>query len=108
MDKIGLRNKIRALDGLTHEEKSALIGLLHHQKKYDLVWEDKPEAVEERLRDELSVLHEVKERAILSEATDAPNHKLPPLVRELGDKAQNAFREQYVMEYITGKEANNE
>ena len=76
MDKIELGNKIRALDGLTHEEKSALIELLHQQKKYGLVWEDKPEAVEERLRDELPVFREVKERAIISEADDAPNHIL--------------------------------
>ena len=76
MDKIELKNKIRALDGLTDEEKSALIGLLNHQKKYGLVWEDKPEAVEDRLRDDLPVLHEVKERAIISKADDAPNHIL--------------------------------
>ena len=76
MDKIELKNKIRALDGLTHEEKSALIELLNHQKKYGLVWEDKPEAAEERLRDELPVLREVKERAIISEEADAPNHIL--------------------------------
>ena len=76
MDKIELKNKIRALEGLTNEEKSALIELLNHQKKYGLVWEDKSEAVEERLRDELPILHEVKERAIISEADDAPNHIL--------------------------------
>lgn len=76
MDKIELKNKIRKLEGLTNEEKSALIEMLNHQKKYGLVWEDKPEDVEERLRDELPVFREVKERAIVSDADDAPNHIL--------------------------------
>ena len=76
MDKIALINKIRGLDGLTQEEKSALLGLLRTQKKYGLVWEDKPEDVEERLCDELPVLAEVKERALVSDCKDAPNHIL--------------------------------
>ena len=76
MDKIALINKIRGLDGLTQEEKSALLGLLRTQKKYGLVWEDKPENVEERLCDELPVLAEVKERALVSNCKDAPNHIL--------------------------------
>lgn len=76
MDKIALKNKIRELDGLTNDEKAALIELLNKQKKYGLVWEEKPEDVEERLRDELPVLKEVKERFISSEGPDAPNHIL--------------------------------
>lgn len=76
MDKIELKNKISKLEGLTNDEKSALINMLNHEKKYGLVWEDKPEEVEERLRDELPVLREVKERAIVSESDDAPNHIL--------------------------------
>lgn len=76
MDKIALKNKIRALEGLTNDEKAALLELLNKQKKYGLVWEDKPEDVEERLRDELPVLKEVKERFISSEDPEAPNHIL--------------------------------
>lgn len=38
------------------------------------MWEDKPEDVEERLREELPVLTEVSDRAIISENPDAPNH----------------------------------
>lgn len=76
MDKNALVNKIRTIEGLTSDEKSALIDLLRKQKKYGLVWEDKPEDVEERLRDELPVLKEVKERALISEEKDAPNHIL--------------------------------
>ena len=76
MDKIALKNKIRALEGLTNDEKAALLELLNKQKKYGLVWEDKPEDVEERLRDELPVLKEVKERFIASDDPEAPNHVL--------------------------------
>ena len=76
MDKQALIEKIKGLDGLTNDEKSNLLGLLRSHKKYGLVWEDKPEDVEERLRDELPVLTEVKERALISEAPDAPNHIL--------------------------------
>lgn len=76
MDKKELRNKILALEGLTNDEKSTLIELLNKQKKYGLVWENKPEAVEERLREELPVLCEVKERFIPSSDPDAPNHVL--------------------------------
>ncbi len=76
IDKAALISKLRDLEGLTDEEKSNLIGLLRQHKKYGLVWEDKPEDVEERLREELPVLTEVKERRIISDAPDAPNHIL--------------------------------
>ena len=76
MDKHALRQKILHLDALTNEEKSALLELLNKQKKYGLVWEEKPEEVEERMRNSLPVLREVKERAILSDTADAPNHIL--------------------------------
>ena len=76
MDKTALKHKILTLEGLTNEEKSALLELLNKQKKYGLVWEEKPEDVEERLRDSLPVFKEVKERAILSTSPDAPNHIL--------------------------------
>ena len=76
MNKKELYNKILQLDGLTNEEKSELLGLLRKQKKYGLVWEDKPEDVEERLREELPVLIEDTSKAIISEDADAPNHIL--------------------------------
>ena len=76
MNKKELYNKILQLDGLTNEEKSELLGLLRKQKKYGLVWEDKPEDVEERLREELPVLIEDTSKAIISKDTDAPNHIL--------------------------------
>lgn len=62
------------LDGITDDERAALLGLLRESKTYGLVWEDKPEDVEERLREELPVLTEVSDRAIISDNSDAPNH----------------------------------
>ena len=76
MDKSALVNKIKLLEGLTNNEKADLIGLLRSHKKYGLVWEEKAEDVEERLREQLPVLNEVKERAIVSDNADAPNHIL--------------------------------
>ncbi len=76
MNKTELANKILAIEGLSNEEKAALLKLLREQKKYGLVWEDKPEDIEERLRSELPVLTEVKERAIISDDPNAPNHIL--------------------------------
>lgn len=78
MDKYELINKIRKLDGLTTEEKSCLLELLRKQKRYGLVWEDKPEKVEEDLKTKVPVLKEVKERAIINDTNTEhyPNHVL--------------------------------
>ena len=59
-----LIERVKAIAGLTDDERGDLLELLRTQKTYGLVWEDKPEDVEERLRDELPVLVEVPERAI--------------------------------------------
>lgn len=69
-----LIRRVNEIDGLTNDERSALIGLLRETKSYGLVWENKVEAVEERLRDELPILTEVPERAIISDDKNAPNH----------------------------------
>ena len=76
INKYELAKKITQLEGLTNEEKASLVELLRSQKKYGLVWEDKPEEIETRLVDELPVLTEVPERAIVSDSPDAPNHIL--------------------------------
>lgn len=75
-DRANLIKRVNTIEGLTDKERSALLGLLRENKTYGLVWEDKPEDVEERLRDELPILTEVPERAIISEDKDAPNHIL--------------------------------
>ena len=76
IDKSELISKLQTLEGLTADERSSLIGLVREHKKYGLVWEDKPEDVEERLRKELPILREVKDKAIVSDSPDAPNHIL--------------------------------
>ena len=74
INKQELISKVRELAGLTSDEKSALLELLNEKKVYGLVWENHEEAVEEQLREQLPVLHEVPERRILSEDAGAPNH----------------------------------
>ena len=73
-DRRKLIERVQMLDGITDDERAALLGLLRESKTYGLVWEDKPEDVEERLREELPVLTEVSDRAIISDNPDAPNH----------------------------------
>ena len=77
MNKTELARKIQALEGLSNEEKTALLELIRGHKKYGLVWEDKPEDIEERLREDLPVLierNDDKVHPIISDNPDAPNH----------------------------------
>ncbi|MBL7915519.1 MAG: site-specific DNA-methyltransferase [Bacteroidia bacterium] len=75
MKKTDLINKLKQLQGISDEERAHLINLVNTKKKYGLVWEDKPEDVEEQLRENLPVLKEVKERAIIN-GKEYPNHIL--------------------------------
>lgn len=75
MNKTALLQKVRELEGLTQDERSYLINLVNTKKKYGLVWEDKPEEVEEQLRENLPVLKEVKDKAIIN-GDEYPNHLL--------------------------------
>ena len=91
MNKTDLIHKLKTLDNITQDERAYLINLVNTKKKYGLVWEDKPEDVEEQLRNNLPVLKEVKEKFIAAkpqpakkdlfevektETTVAPNHIL--------------------------------
>ncbi|RVU91560.1 site-specific DNA-methyltransferase [Flavobacterium columnare] len=81
MNKQDLISKIKQLDGISQDERAYLINLVNTKKKYGLVWEDKPEEVEEQLRENLPVLKEVKEKAIINEdvtlsEVEVPNHIL--------------------------------
>ncbi len=71
-----LIERIRKSPEFSNEEKSRLIESLRRTKSYGLVWEKKQEEVEERQRDRIPVLTEVGERAIVSDAADAPDHIL--------------------------------
>lgn len=75
MNNWELAEKIKTLVGITDEEKAELIRLLRTNKKYGLVWEDKPEHVEEELKTKLPVVTEVKE-PIISSSPQAPDHIL--------------------------------
>ena len=75
MKKTDLIHKLKQLQGITDEERAYLINLVNTKKKYGLVWEDKPEDVEEQLRENLPVLKEVKDRAIIN-GEEHPNHIL--------------------------------
>lgn len=76
IDRMALEQKINALEGLDNESKSQLLELLRERKKFGIVWEEHPEDVEERLHEELPVFVEDKDKAIISEDKDAPNHIL--------------------------------
>jgi adenine-specific DNA-methyltransferase len=81
MNKQELISKIKQLDGISQDERAYLINLVNTKKKYGLVWEDKPEDVEEQLRENLPVLKEVKEKAIINNngtlsGAEVPNHIL--------------------------------
>ncbi|WJJ95738.1 site-specific DNA-methyltransferase [Algibacter luteus] len=78
MNKKDILNKIKSLEGLNQDERAYLVNLVNTKKKYGLVWEDKPEDVEEELRTKLPVLQEVKERAIVNDTEEQqnPNHIL--------------------------------
>lgn len=81
MNKQDLISKIKQLEGISQDERAYLIDLLNTKKKYGLVWEDKPEEVEEQLREKLPVLKEVKEKAIINfdgslSGVEVPNHIL--------------------------------
>ncbi len=72
MNKADLIQKLKNMEDVTPEEKAFLINLVNIKKKYGLVWEDKPEAVEEKLRTMLPVLREVEEKRILAQVRQVP------------------------------------
>jgi adenine-specific DNA-methyltransferase len=76
IDRAALIATIRDLKELSNEQKSDILQLISGQKKYGLVWEDSPEEVEENLRNNVPVLVEDKDKAIVSNIDDAPNHIL--------------------------------
>ena len=76
MNKQDLISKIKQLDGVTQDERAYLINLVNTKKKYGLVWESELEKVEEDLRDNLPVFREVKDKAIVNDDIENPNHIL--------------------------------
>ncbi len=70
VDRAALRQKIQQLEGLTDDERAALLELAAGQRRYGLVWEDRTEDVEEQLREQLPVLVEDKSLRIVSETSE--------------------------------------
>lgn len=75
-DRQKLIDSIKTLEGLNDDERAAFLGLLRETKTYGLVWEDKPEKIEDKFRTELPVVKEEKGKAIISDNANAPNHIL--------------------------------
>lgn len=75
-DRRKLIERVQTLEGITDDERAALLGLLREKKKYGLVWEDKPEDVEERLRNEMPVLVEDTDKAIIGGVNSLVVNKL--------------------------------
>lgn len=61
---------------LDNDVKSQIIKILRENKTYGLVWERNPEEAYEILREKLAVFSEIKDKAVLSSESDAPNHIL--------------------------------
>ncbi len=78
MNKRKIIDKIKQLDNLSQDEKNYLVNIVNYKKQYGLVWEDKPENVEEDLKLKLPILTEIKEKAILNDTENQnnPNHVL--------------------------------
>lgn len=74
VDRAALRRKIQELNGLTDDERTALLELAA-TKRYGLVWEEREEEVEERLRESLPVFLEDKKLALLN-GDENPNQIL--------------------------------
>lgn len=88
VSKTDLIKKLKTLEGLTNEERSNLIGLLREHKKYGLVWEDKEEDVEERLREQLPILREVKDKAVLTTSSSGEKEEVPNHILIEGDNLE--------------------
>lgn len=76
-EKRHLIDRIREAQGLTDKEKTDLINFLNESKTYGLVWENKKEDIEEKLREELPVLverNDEKIKPIISKDPNAPNN----------------------------------
>ena len=82
IDRAALRQRIQTLEGLSDDERAALLQIVAEGRSYGLVWEDREEAVEERLRDELPVLVEDASLRIIGWDIE---HELPRMDHELED-----------------------
>jgi adenine-specific DNA-methyltransferase len=75
MNKQEIIHKIKSVEALSSLDKSYLIDLVNTKKNYGLVWNEKPESVEEKLRTSLPILNELSDKRILG--SQIINNKKP-------------------------------
>ena len=71
-----LRARLLATPGLSDADRAQLNDLFDRQQQYGLVWEDKPEQIEETLAQHLPVLAEDASRRLSAADPAAPQHTL--------------------------------
>ena len=105
MNKKDLLAKLKQLEGLTPDERAELINLLNTKKKYGLIWEDKPEDVEEQLRTQLPVLREVVEKRILATKSESDTATTKTSNNNLFSEEENQEnKENQTKHIVTGKQ----
>ncbi len=76
IDRQYLRNLVNKLEGISAEDKSQLLQLINEEKRYGLVWEDKPEEAEQIMKEKLPIIEEVEQKRIINDTDQKkyPNH----------------------------------
>lgn len=76
IDRQYLRNLVNGLQGISAEDRSQLLQLVNEQKRYGLVWEDKPEEAEQIMKEKLPIIEEVEDKRIINDTSEEkyPNH----------------------------------
>jgi adenine-specific DNA-methyltransferase len=75
MNKTEIIQKIKQLEGLSNDERAYLVELVNTKKKYGLVWEDKPEDVEEQLRTHLPSIERSNRKSNSPQTSPQPEKK---------------------------------
>ena len=97
MDKTHLIQKVKSIEGLSNEERSALLDIINTKKRYGLVWEEKPEEVEELLRQNLPILKEVTEKRITRVIETTPVVKNAELFETENNNEDRIFTPNHVL-----------
>lgn len=76
IDRQYLRNLVNGLQDISPEDRSQLLQLVNEEKRYGLVWEDKPEEAEQIMKEKLPIIEEVEDKRILNDTSEEkyPNH----------------------------------
>lgn len=76
IDRQYLRNLVNGLQDISPEDRSQLLQLVNEEKRYGLVWEDKPEEAEQIMKEKLPIIEEVEDKRILNDTFEEkyPNH----------------------------------